>query len=364
MLVVVYFSGGGNMTNLFIPKKLMVGFQKRGGTYNGRLAYVIYYDERGKLRKEKSWQSWRHDDIEPVEMENMPFEGFVLNKKAGGYTSHWNTRKTYSRVYDPRGGGFEFEIDITNLLFILEHLGSQPGKAIQGELVYAWNGTELVLLPTNSLDYQEAQDISKKMLADKALVKADMIEGARYLMKDGEIATFMCHANRYAGPYTSYKRDEGESMGKYYWFCLPSGNFSYVKSLRGNIIERVGSDIDQEYPFKMDALETNDEFCPKSLDDFEYIKLNKPGYWDKIYLVPREEEREPDIDDRVSWKSGWGYSSYSQITFTYRHHTYKMVQDELKRKFKLYKRVAKLQNGRSNKGRYIPNENRQQSIIS
>lgn len=32
------------MANLFIPQKLKIGFQKREGTFTGKLAYIIYYD--------------------------------------------------------------------------------------------------------------------------------------------------------------------------------------------------------------------------------------------------------------------------------------------------------------------------------
>lgn len=41
-------------TNIFIPTKINVGFQERKDTYTGKLAYVIYFDEKGKLRKETS----------------------------------------------------------------------------------------------------------------------------------------------------------------------------------------------------------------------------------------------------------------------------------------------------------------------
>lgn len=52
---------------IYIPNKLKVGFQNRSGTYTGKLAYIIYYDQKGKLRKEPSWNNWRSKDIEPEE---------------------------------------------------------------------------------------------------------------------------------------------------------------------------------------------------------------------------------------------------------------------------------------------------------
>jgi hypothetical protein len=64
----------------------------------------------------------KNKEIIPVEYTNEPLDGFVLNKKVGGYKSDWNFRQAYCRVYDPRG--FEFEITIPNLLYILENANS------------------------------------------------------------------------------------------------------------------------------------------------------------------------------------------------------------------------------------------------
>ena len=39
-------------TQLFIPDRINVGFQERHNTYTGRLAYVIYFDQRGCITKQ------------------------------------------------------------------------------------------------------------------------------------------------------------------------------------------------------------------------------------------------------------------------------------------------------------------------
>jgi len=114
---------------MFLPKNIKVGYNERSDCYTNKLAYVIYYDEKNKLRKETSWQSWRDKKLGEDDFSNEPTEGFVLNKKAGGTRYSWNTRNTYSRVYDPRG--FEFEISIENLLFILENTNSIKGKGVE-----------------------------------------------------------------------------------------------------------------------------------------------------------------------------------------------------------------------------------------
>ena len=142
-------------SSIFVPKKINVGYQNRIGTYTGRLAYVIYYDEKGKLRKETSWNNWRDEKIPNDEFENVPTEGFVLNKHAGGveHSYGWDARKSYCRVYDPRN--FEFEITIENLLYILQNADCIKGKGLQGEFVYGWDGKDLVLLPVESPDYKK-----------------------------------------------------------------------------------------------------------------------------------------------------------------------------------------------------------------
>ncbi len=146
---------------LFIPERINVGFQSRSDTYTKKLAYIIYWDSKGKLRKETSWNSWRDDKIPNQEFQNTPTEGFVLNKGVGGTRESWgwNTRNEYIRVYDPRD--FEFEISVSNLLFILRECDCSKGKGLEGKFVYAWDGTELVLLPEQSQDYQSSQNFTK-----------------------------------------------------------------------------------------------------------------------------------------------------------------------------------------------------------
>lgn len=158
-------------SSIFIPKKINVGFRERKDTYTKKLAYVIYFDEKNVLRKEKSWNSWRDHSIENIIYENVPTSGFVLNKKVGDYVSDWNHRQAYIRVFDPRG--FEFEITIENLLYILENVNSIKGKGLEGEFIYGWDGKDLILMPTDSSDYKDItkfNDIIHNNLDRKSVV--------------------------------------------------------------------------------------------------------------------------------------------------------------------------------------------------
>lgn len=166
--------------NFFIPKQLAIGFQNRSNTYSGKLAYVTYYDNTNKLRKEISWNDWRNKDIDPLYIDNIPTSGFILNKRAGGEKTCWNQRATYTRVYDPRG--FEFEITIDNLLWILEYVNTE-NKELKGNFVYSWYGTELVLMPVVSSDYEESKRLSEQRYNKTSYKTSDLIPGTLYKVK-------------------------------------------------------------------------------------------------------------------------------------------------------------------------------------
>lgn len=174
---------------LFIPGKVKVGYQKRSDTYTGQLAYVIYYDQKGKLRKETSWEGWRDKKIKAEEFDNEPTEGFVLNKGVGGARQSygWNARNEYIRVYDPRN--FEFEISVANLLFILRECDCNKGKGLEGKFVYAWDGTELVLLPATSEDFKVSNNFTQ-LQSQKVLAK-ELVAGATYTTKKQEQLVYL-----------------------------------------------------------------------------------------------------------------------------------------------------------------------------
>ena len=217
---------------LFIPDKIKVGFQSRNDTYTKKLAYVIYFDQKGVLRKEKSWETWRDKKIEPTEFVNEPMEGFVLNKGVGGnrHSYGWNARNEYIRVYDPRD--FEFEISVSNLLFILRECDCSKGKGLEGKFAYAWDGTELVLLPAISEDYKNSEKFTK--LQDQRVLSKELIPGASYTTKKQKVLTFVGRFNYYfmhsADSYRHNKKDESGVCKKYVFW---NGNdFEYTNDLK------------------------------------------------------------------------------------------------------------------------------------
>lgn len=193
---------------LFIPDRIKVGYNERNDTYTKKLAYIIYYDKKGVLRKETSWEQWRDKKIAANEYTNEPTEGFVLNKGVGGarHSYGWNPRNEYIRVYDPRG--HEFEISLANLLFILRECDCSRGKGLQGKFVYAWDKTELVLLPVGSQEYKKSMEFTE--LQGKKLKIKDLVLGATYSTRQNEDLVYLGKFDYYENRFDqgSYRLEE------------------------------------------------------------------------------------------------------------------------------------------------------------
>lgn len=283
--------------SIFIPKKINVGFQERRDTYTKKLAYVIYYDNKGVLRKENSWEGWREGNIPNVIYDNVPTSGFVLNKKVGDYTSDWNHRQAYVRVYDPRD--FEFEITIENLLYILENTSSIKGKGLEGEFVYSWDGKDLLLLPASSPDYSELTEFNKLLFENKKIKAKELILGATYKTKSNDewiyMGRFDYHGtkyerieleddnkDRYYGYYSRNYKDVRVNVnkGKHHFFAIKSTNYRnepclellILKSIGDKFIDVVSTECVENYSELFDMLEINTKYSPYDETKDEYIE--------------------------------------------------------------------------------------------
>jgi hypothetical protein len=265
--------------NIFIPKKIKIGFQKRDDTFTQKLAYVIYYDEKNKLRKEQSWNTWRDHNIPPIDIDNTPIPGFVLNKKVGGDKYDWNVRNTYVRIYDPRD--FEFEITIPNLLFILENTNCIKGKGLEGTFVYGWACAELLLVPTSSPEFSELSKLNDLRHNKTHIKSKDLILGATYRHKSNTTMIYMGKFNKYQwerwGPST------GKLLGEYFYFIDEqiesddNGPFKHdkiktFKSINDYFIEVIDKNCASNYAKLMDDIEKCPIFSPIDESKTKYIE--------------------------------------------------------------------------------------------
>jgi hypothetical protein len=166
---------------------------------------VIYYDQAGKLRKEASWKGWCDSKIPSIEFENTPRNNYVFNKGIRRY-SDWGSGRSVIRVYDPRD--FEFEISVDNLIGILMHSDVSKRDIVE-ECVFAWAGTELVLLPVNSEDYRESVEYTEKQ--DKKISAKSLVKGHVYSQRkqDGNF-TYIGYYNYFDLTYGPSVKDKGK----------------------------------------------------------------------------------------------------------------------------------------------------------
>ncbi|MGZ8924346.1 MAG: hypothetical protein ACXW2E_00550 [Nitrososphaeraceae archaeon] len=250
---------------LFIPTKIKVGFQKRSGTFTGMLAYVIYFDEKNVLRKAISWERWRDKSIEPIELDNIPQNGFVLNKGIQRH-SDWGSNRSVIRVHDSRN--FEFEISINNLIGILMH-SNVSKRDIMEDCVYAWTGSELVLLPVNSDAYRDSVEYTNKQ--EKKVYTKDLVKGRQYIFKkQNDIVTYIGYYDKWELINDGYDINSKSKRKKHIFHSNTKG---FVDLSTTVLSHQISDDIVENYAFLVD--EFFDSHHSQPLQDIKIVPLTQ-----------------------------------------------------------------------------------------
>lgn len=285
------------------PDNIVVGQQKRSDTYTGKLGYVIYKDKSGVLRKEKSWQSWRDKSIEPLTFDNVPTEGFVLNRNGGGKNYGWHSRSAFIRVYDPRD--FEFEISVDNLLFILKHADCSRGKGLEGKFVYVWSGKDLVLLPEECQEYKDSVRLNN--YKKTTIKKKDLVPGHTFLTNKLEEVVYLGEFNWTEIPYTYYLSYNRTNQKDYNYFLE---QFNPPKNNQSVFTKNV----DGKYTFftltkQKLSTKISDEITPNYADIVDqYVKsgnCNYQHFTNGMYRIKTVADYKNKIREIDISKEGW-----------------------------------------------------------
>jgi hypothetical protein len=265
--------------------------------------------------------------IVPFEFENIPMEGFVLNRKAGGGSSGWNARQTYCRVYDPRG--FEVELTIPNLLYILENATSIKGKGLEGKFVYGWEGKDLVLIPESAPEYDDLVAFTELQALN--VKKPELILGGIYLDAQNNKVTYLGDGFKryYDGTFSATKLIWFFSKRERYGKTYDSFDTKDIKS-----IKKYTGEIDPDFANLVDRLEKTKEY--RKLKP-EYVVIKNPvevletafkndNYYECFIkengkIVPFQIEKRPDAVywDKTTkivykcYKLGGGYNKFDTV---------------------------------------------------
>ena len=312
---------------LFVPTKCRVGFQQREDTFTKKLAYVIYYGPKGDLRKETSWESWRHkpdsgmgyygkgekptEDTTPYDFDNVPTSGFILNKGHTRYSwSHFGGKSSVIRIYDPRG--IEFEITPENLVALMMHTDCSK-REIQGELVYAWNRGDLMLLPCSSDEYKAAMSFT--VLQGKRVSACELKEGFTYVTKKEDHVVYLGRHKWY-----EVKReycDDAERVGKkFHIFCdLEGKNFRPIKSVPSSVAARASESHHDQYAKWVDKYLKSPE--ANGIVGWEKRPISD-GEWEKAYKADGYYDDGNSIHAFIDHDGHFGKVVVRKLHYTYR----------------------------------------------
>lgn len=300
---------------LNIPQTLKVGYQNRKDTFSGKLAYVTYINNKGEIAKQTSWEGWRDKKIEVGTYENKPLSGFVLNKSTGIDRYSWNRRVTWCRVYDPRG--FEVEISVDNLLYILQE-SSCTNKELSGEYVYSWDGKDLVLLPTCSVDYKLSTDLinKKEKITAKSLkigssYKSTLSEEMVYI---GKMDWYNWEGRRVIHEYlikTSMHTFVDIKERKF----IACNNFKHIDYLINNDVlneEEINTYINQYKETDVYKAQYIDKLSIKENNELEEaIKNANDNYWKYFQILDGDEIKNVELRINYMYNNdtfrGWMY---------------------------------------------------------
>lgn len=277
-------------SQLYIPKKLKIGFQNRSDTFTGKLSYIIYYDDKNVLRKQKSWEGWCDKTIEPIEVDNKPISGFVINKDVKRSSDWYNSGRTMVRIWDPRG--FEFEITTNNLMFILMSVDCSK-RGLVGDFVYSWVDKQLVLLPIDSLEYSECVNYTN--LQSQKVKAKELIPGCYYLTKKQVKLYYIGKLPWYDTKYVRKHQTYTSSKEVKHLFLTEPCKFNNNKK---QIISQSTATLGQQLTSQADAELGN------ALDTY-----NQSHHSDPVELI--ENEQVVNIDERI--KSPYNNPLYGKL---------------------------------------------------
>lgn len=205
---------------MYIPKSVKVRVRHDNSYGNSTvkksdkipLGYITYVDDKGKLRKEKSWSEWGDEYI--GEIGNAPIRGYRLENMVTRSRDYFGSGRSMYRVVNPNG--FAFEITTDNFFEICMDTTIQKG-VIDDECVLAWDGANLALINLTSDIYKEYAAVTN--LVDSGHIKAsELVVGKPYQNKAGDYigcyvgkVPVISSKSKYISDWTSYRENSSHN---------------------------------------------------------------------------------------------------------------------------------------------------------
>ena len=122
--------------------QIEIGFQERTDTYSNKLGFLIPFNPSVK---NENFNRWINKKIPNKILNNVPTTGFIFNKNISRQFHYSTSQKM--RIFHPEG--FEFEISMSNVSFILSH-ANISAQEIMCPCIIGWHSNQVFLLPAHS----------------------------------------------------------------------------------------------------------------------------------------------------------------------------------------------------------------------
>lgn len=309
------------MANVIVSDKIKVGFKSKTRSTDAlHRGVIVAMSEKSKIKKSKKFDDSRDVSVEPKSFDNVPTKGFSLDFESG---RTFSDSKSMVLIVDPRG--FSVEITTENLLNVMKYTTWVAGKAFEGEFVYAWEGTELVLLSVNAPEYVEfVKAETRGYLKGK-----DLSLGRTYVTDEGKELVYLGKRETYEYGY------DGVTVKKKtkprFTFGYMMGDVHYVTtygSITRLLVDVVSESTNEAFDDYQAVVRTRADFNPVdeeltetvavSVDEIDVV-LDARGY----VKVTAENGKEYTIskDDEGTVKFGGEQSRHEVFTFQVTRHT-------------------------------------------
>lgn len=260
-------------SSIIIPKTINVGYQKRSDTYTGKLAYIVYYDENGKLRKEASWNSWRvgEEICKSRDYDDIPRERTLF-----GYC----TMPDYIHIDFPYGKHHWFA-----------YKNSESG-------FYKWKFTQFKSLPKNKLIIcadsefsQEYSEIYEEMIRKKEFSPRDL-DNQKYVRYTYE--EFVKYANEESCRFRrKYRLNDRFFSDQHFEYQIVHDDETmlWTAILASRYTKKNIEDYHNRFKFEKKAHSSDSQIVPMSIEEL-YTRLKpcyRETYLENGFLYERED---------------------------------------------------------------------------
>ena len=149
---------------------------------------------------------------------------------------------------------------------------------MEGEFVYSWDGTELVLLPVTSQEYKASSEFTA--LQTKKITKKDIREGCFYVNKDNEKVMYLGRHDWYEKTWSYYTSRQIKHSKQHIFVSVDGKSKYWTQKGFTKLAQKLGDDVSPLFPKEFEKFKKSVYASPPSKLVGKKLKINvKEQHW-------------------------------------------------------------------------------------